>query len=452
MLNTECGKNAVLVATPWCVIREQAERFLIYNIRTDELHLVTRTGMYAYQLCDGLRPIGEICANFESSETKAQTRSRMMSCNISLLLLAGVALGVTVMYEHRHAPSFRAQFPLHMVWLATNACNARCLHCSSASSKRMPDELRTEEVYNLIDQLANCGVVDFAISGGEPLLRRNIFRIIAHAKSRRLSVGLGSNGAKFGREQAKELADAGLDRLQISLDGLEPIYDELRRWPGLFGRAVAAIATAQEVGVRTHVCMTINKLNSDQLEVVAHFVASLGVTRMNVSRFVPTGRGADTIDLPDHAWEGIVRRVQALKESLRFRMDLTTHLAQQVLVDPDAAATPCFAGCQAGSGQGCVTANGTVLPCVLLPVPLGNIRHRQFAELWAELQVIQSSRTRHQLSGRCGACLYRERLVYVVPSLPGQEHHGGGSSLLASLNLQNWTMSRPSYERRKYHG
>ena len=91
--------------------------------------------------------------------------------------------------------TFRPTYPFHVVWLATDLCNARCLHCSSNSSRRRPDELTTEEALNLVDQLADVGVVDLAVSGGEPLLRRDLFRVIAHARRRGMAVGVGSNGA-----------------------------------------------------------------------------------------------------------------------------------------------------------------------------------------------------------------------------------------------------------------
>ncbi|RVD50925.1 radical SAM protein, partial [Mesorhizobium sp. M2D.F.Ca.ET.140.01.1.1] len=87
---------------------------------------------------------------------------------------------------------------------------------------------------DLIDQLAAAGVVDFGISGGEPLIRRDLFEIIAHAKLSGMSVGVASNGAKLPECVARKLADLGLNRLQVSLDGLPHAHDALRLWPGLF--------------------------------------------------------------------------------------------------------------------------------------------------------------------------------------------------------------------------
>lgn len=301
------------------------------------------------------------------------------------------------------------RFPLHMVWLATNRCNARCAHCSSNSGKSLTDELDTGEAKDLVDQLSACGVVDLAVSGGEPLLRHDLLEVVAHAKARGLRVGIGSNGGRLTREQAAALAEVGLDRLQVSLDGIGDAHDQLRRWPGLFTRALRSIAVAREAGVRVHVCFTITRGNVDQIEDLAALVARHGVKRLNLSRFVATGRGTAALELPDAAWHDVVLRVQALRERMRPELEVVTHLAQQVLVDDEVARMAAFIGCQAGVAQGCVQADGTVFPCVLLPIAIGNVRTQRFAELWRGSDVIRALRDRSLLQGACGACDHRAR-------------------------------------------
>lgn len=304
---------------------------------------------------------------------------------------------------------FHPDMPLHMVWLATDACTARCMHCSSNSAKRSPDELSTDEVFALIDQLAAVGVVDFGISGGEPLIRRDVFRIIDHAKSRGMSVGLASNGAKLPEEKAERLASFGLDRLQLSLDGPAEAHDRLRRWPGLFERVLKSVETADQAGLRVHICCTINRLNVDQLEAFTAFLSTLPVKRVNYSRFVPTGRGTDLLDISDRKWRKVIERLAGLRREYRGRLEIVSHLAQQVLVDDELEAMPAFIGCQAGRGQGCITANGSVLPCVLLPIPVGNVRDAAFETIWRTAPLIRELQDRSNLEGRCGGCALRGR-------------------------------------------
>jgi len=299
--------------------------------------------------------------------------------------------------------------PFHMVWIATDLCNARCSHCSSNSSVRSPDELDTTEARHLIDQLADAGVVDLAVSGGEPLLRRDLFAVLDHAVRRGLSVGVGSNGALLPETKARQLAACGVTRFQVSLDGLAPEHDALRRWPGLFDRAVRTIETAQRAGLRVHVCCTINRINHVSLAPFTEEVARLGVARLNFSRYVPTGRGTDALDLSPAQWRDAIVECQRLRESCAGRLPIVTHLAQQILIDDEVAAMPGFVGCQAGRGQGAVTANGTVLPCVLLPIPLGNVRERPFREIWAGSPIIGALQRRDQLSGACSSCQVKDR-------------------------------------------
>ena len=299
--------------------------------------------------------------------------------------------------------------PYHMVWLATDACTARCSHCSSNSAKRSADELTTSEAKGMIDQFVAAGVIDLGISGGEPLLRRDMVEIIAYAKRRGMTVGIASNGAKLSAARADELAASGLNRLQVSLDGFAEQHDTLRRWPGLFDRVMRTIDIARGAGLAVHVCCTITRLNCDSLETFVALLAQTGIRRLNLSRFVPTGRGNDLLDPGDRAWSLIIRRCGELKARYAGALEITTHLAQQILVDPEAEGMPVFAGCQAGRGQGCVTANGTVLPCVLLPMAVGNIREADFREVWTNSPIIRAFQDRGRLKGACGSCSVRDR-------------------------------------------
>ena len=214
------------------------------------------------------------------------------------------------------------------------------------------------------------------------MLRKDIYELIVYAKSSGFAVGIGSHGAKFTRWQAARLRDTNIDRLQISLDGLQASHESLRRLSGLFTRALATIGIALKEGLRVHVCCTINRLNIGELEDVVALAARLGISRVNFSRFVPTGRGTADLDLPDAEWQKVARRCLGLRERYRGVVEVSSHLAQQILQDTEAQAMPGHIGCQAGAGQGCITANGTVLPCVLLPIPLGNIREKTFRDIW----------------------------------------------------------------------
>ena len=300
---------------------------------------------------------------------------------------------------------FRPKMPFHVVWLATNACNAKCLHCSSNSGRPYPNELNTKEACKLFEDLSQAGVVDIAFSGGEPLLREDFFELIQRAVSLGFSVGVGSNGGNLSCEKIEKMFEVGINRLQISLDGFGSTHDKIRGWGGLFNLALKSIKNSIKIGLRTHVCITINRFNFEEFERFVSFIASIGINRINISRYIPTGRvGTEILDLNSDQWRFVINKINNLRKIHRGRVEIVSHLAQEILLDSNVGHMPSFIGCQAGVGQGCITARGEVWPCVLLPIPLGNIREKDFDEIWKNSKVIKALRCRENLEGFCGAC------------------------------------------------
>lgn len=304
---------------------------------------------------------------------------------------------------------FRPRIPYHIVWLATNACNARCVHCSSDAAKKLPGELTTAEANNLFSELATAGVFDVAVSGGEPLTRRDIFEVMEHARSLGIRLGLGSNGSTVTPDVIRKLIKLGLDRLQISLDGLEETHNTARRWNGLFQKSINAIKLGLDEGLRVHVCFTAHRLNFKEIGQVIDFCSELGVRRFNFSRLVPTGRADTILDLSPGEWKETIAVFNAKRKEYDGQMDFTTHLAQQILSDPLLENQSGFVGCQAGIGQGCIDSVGNVTPCVMLPVIVGNIRQKSFAEIWQSSETIQSLQDRSRLKGWCQNCSHRDK-------------------------------------------
>ncbi len=308
-----------------------------------------------------------------------------------------------------HINGFIPTYPYHLVWIATNSCNARCVHCSTAAAKRFPDELSTEEVKEMFNELAGLGVFDIAISGGEPMTRPDIFEIIEHITSLGLKAGIGSNGSTITADKVKRLKDLKISRLQISIDGTEAIHDFARRWIGLFEKAKNAIRLGIEGGLPVHVCMTLHKLNYRVMEEVIELCAAWGVTRFNLSRFIPTGRGDGSLDLPKEVWKEMIYLLEEKRKEYKNRMEITTHLSQSALVNSELECYDGFIGCQAGIGQGCIGPTGNLSPCVMLPVMIGNIREESFANIWKNSAVINSFKSRNELKGPCNSCMHKSK-------------------------------------------
>jgi AdoMet-dependent heme synthase len=296
-----------------------------------------------------------------------------------------------------------------MVWLATNACNARCVHCSSDALECRPHELDTDEAMRLFDELAAFGVLDVAVSGGEPLVRRDLFDVMAHARGAGIRLGVGSNGSTVTTDVVRRMRELEIDRLQISIDGTPATHDRARRWQGLYEKSVTAIRRGIEGGLNVHVCFTVHALNHHEIAEVIAACVEWGVRRFNLSRFVPTGRGDRALDLPASEWRAMMTQVERFRVELAGTLEITTHLAQLVLLDRSLDDCAGFIGCQAGLGQGCVDSEGNVLPCVMVPIVAGNIRERPFAEIWEQSPVLRTLRDRTTLQGACGTCPDREK-------------------------------------------
>jgi AdoMet-dependent heme synthase len=295
---------------------------------------------------------------------------------------------------------FSPAFPLHVVFILDTRCNLSCTHCSSSASRGSRAGFDTAGAQSVISELAEVGVVDLALSGGEPLLRRDLEHLIGHACRLGLTVGTSTNGFALTKARAALLRDAGLGRLQVSLDGLPLAHDRIRG-TGSFDRAIRAIRTSVTAGLRTHVCFTAMRSNIDNLEACINLAISLGVHGFNLSQFVATGRGVQSENLlPEHARRAI--EVWSAARAAHPEMYFTAHAVGPF---PNGSSG---GGCQAGRAIACVTSTGDVTPCVMLPLVLGNLRQRRFREIWTRGEVLDALRARN-VRGACGACALREQ-------------------------------------------
>lgn len=301
------------------------------------------------------------------------------------------------------------QFPYHAVYCVTNRCALRCIHCSSAAGEAMAGELTADEALDVLVQLREAGVFDLAVSGGEPLLRPDIWAFLEQAVSLGFRVGVGSSGMPFTPINISRLKDVGVDRVQVSLDGLDGTHDRVRAYPGLFERARDAITGCVAAGIRTHVCFTPHRRNHHELETVVERVVEWGVSRINVSQFVPTGRGDLKLDMTPEERRDLFHRWQRLRDRYRGRVTFTSHLARRVLVDDEVSCMPGFKGCQAGRAMCAINPRGDVYPCVMLPVTIGNLRRDRFREIWAGSPLVRALQDRGRVKGYCRSCPHLER-------------------------------------------
>ena len=182
-----------------------------------------------------------------------------------------------------------------VAWELTRACNLACRHCRAAAiDTPQPDELSRDECFALIDQIASFSSPTVILTGGEPLLRPDLFEIAARATERGLRVVAATNGTMLDEPTARKLLHSGVRRISISVDGKNAAsHDALRAVPGAFEGALRGVEAARAAGLPFQLNTTVTRENVDELPDIHRLAISLGAVAHHVFLLVPTGRAAD---------------------------------------------------------------------------------------------------------------------------------------------------------------
>ena len=312
-------------------------------------------------------------------------------------------------------------FPAHPVWEMTSACNLHCIHCHALGGKPADDELTTEEAKRLMDQLAE--VSEFrmiAFTGGEPLVRDDLFELLAYAQNLGFTNTLATNAALIDDEVARDLRRYGVVIGAVSLDGFDAAtHDYVRNQPGAFEAALRGIRALRRAGIPLHINITAMEYNMDQLESMMALVDELGTAILIMYQLVPVGRGRSigeaALDLG--ANERLTRFMAQAQRTTRAIMEPVAgpqywpFLLQRAGIKSGPLlrlAETVFHGCAAGRGFVYIKPNGEIWPCPFIEVSCGNVRQTPFPIIWATSPVLKDLREREKrLKGRCGECEYR---------------------------------------------
>lgn len=312
-----------------------------------------------------------------------------------------------------------AETPYLVALNLTRRCNLKCAHCYLDAGMRDdggPEELSTDEVKDLLDDIAASGDgVMVVLTGGEPLLRRDIEELARHATECGLMVVVGTNGILLDDDRVARLVDAGVMGVGISLDSLNPDYhDEFRGAPGAWRRTMAGIDACRRTGLALQLHFSVTDDNADELDEMISFARSVDALVLNVFFLVCTGRGEKVTNISPDTYEAVLRRVtQAAHDidDLMVRAKCAPHFKRMAIeLDPEWPITLAHGydagGCLAGTRYCRVTPEGDVTACPYIGVPVGSIRQQAFAEIWRGAPMFRALRE-PRLEGRCGACEYR---------------------------------------------
>lgn len=181
-----------------------------------------------------------------------------------------------------------------VVWSTTRTCNLKCVHCyTDSSNKKYNNELTTDEGIKLIDDLASFKIPSLLFSGGEPLMRKDLFKLVEKAAAKDIRPVLSTNGTLIDKENAKNIKNAGIVYVGISLDGMEKVNDQFRGVKGAFSKAMKGFENCISVGQRVGLRLTLTKQNYKDLNEIFDFIEKEGINRACFYHLVYSGRGKD---------------------------------------------------------------------------------------------------------------------------------------------------------------
>lgn len=308
--------------------------------------------------------------------------------------------------------------PFLVFWEITRACALACQHCrAEAQPRRHPDELNEKEAIHLVEQLAMLAPPMLILTGGDPLMRRDVLSIARCATDFGMRVGLSPSGTqRLMNFDFSAIRDAGIDRISLSLDGAtEESHDRFRGVKGTFARTLKAVEMARDAGLSVQINTTLTRSNLHEFPDFRRLMFQLQPAMWSVFVLVPTGR-AGAAEVPDpHDLERIFEEMADLVGNAPFAIKTTEgHHFRRVLAqrgkggDKGRQGMRSPLGIRDGRGVMFISHTGVVSPSGFLPFDCGNVRDRHPATIYREHPLFVSLRDSDALGGKCGRCEFRK--------------------------------------------
>ena len=318
-------------------------------------------------------------------------------------------------------------------WNLTKACNLLCTHCylptnsfqqfnptnhsiiksgqPQFTTQDTKDELDTNNALKVIDEIAELNPnIILILTGGEPLLRRDLFDLSRYASRKGMMVLLGTNACLINDDVARKLKDNGFSGIGISLDSIHPyIHDSIRGMKGSWKMAVEGMKACKRQGLEIQIQTTVFKKNYDEIPKLVAFAHDMGARVFNLFFLVCTGRGQDITDITSKQYEDALKQIYKLHNQYEGTMLVSAKCAPHYRriayeMNPESALVKYYSGgCPAGTNYCRITPEGNVTPCPYMDTSCGNLREKSFAEIWNNSTILKELRE-SELKGRCGEC------------------------------------------------
>ena len=324
------------------------------------------------------------------------------------------------------------QAPFTIAWEVTRACAYACVHCrADAMHTPDPNELKTDESLRLIDRLADFGSPILVFTGGDPMMRKDLYELIAYATQKGLRCSLTQTATALPTTaRLEKVRAAGIRRIALSLDAPRPeIHDDFRQVKGSWQRTMDILHRAQAIGLSVQVNTTVAKHNVDILDEMIPFLQEVGAVQWSLFFLVPTGRAQASNMISAQEHERVFNWLYDLSKTAPFDIKSTAApMYRRVAIERRRAELDCdqpvtfqgagfqyadglnrpTRGVNDGNGFLFISHVGDIQPSGFLPLTAGNVRTDDVVEVYRHSRLFTDLRNPDKIKGRCGICVYRD--------------------------------------------
>jgi len=324
--------------------------------------------------------------------------------------------------ETFHGKPVAKWLPRLVAWEVTRSCNLNCVHCRAASERGPYEgELDTSKCLEILGEIREVGTPIVILTGGEPLMREDIFDLARKGTDLGLRMVMATNGTLLNPDNVKAMKASGIQRVSISLDAADAEgHDRFRQVPGAFKRAVEGAAYLKEGGLEFQINTTVTRHNKDDLPEIMQMAVGLGAVAHHLFLLVPTGRAREMAnqEIAAGEYESVLTWLCSMREQTPLHLKATCAPHYYRILRQEAGSRgqevtyethgldAVTRGCLGGTSFCFISHDGMIQPCGYLDIPCGDLKDQSFGELWCHSEVFGKLRDFKAYKGKCGRCEY----------------------------------------------
>ncbi len=325
---------------------------------------------------------------------------------------------------HPHGKPGQPNQPRLVAWEVTRSCNLSCVHCRAASEKGPYEgELDTEKAKQILDEITLTGSPIIILTGGEPLMRDDIFELAEYGTGLGLRMVMATNGTLLTPELVTKMKESGIQRVSISLDGKNAHdHDNFRKVQGAFDASLRGISYLKEGGLEFQINTTVTRHNADDIEDILNMTVDLGAVAHHIFLLVPTGRAKDleNQEIDARRYEDLLHWFYNKRDKTPLHLKATcaphyyrilrqeAHKKGEKIDFETYGLDAVTRGCLGGTSFCFISYEGIVQPCGYLELNCGDLKKDSFDKVWRDSKIFNDLRDFNSYKGKCGKCEYRK--------------------------------------------